>query len=189
MKTIIFDGSPHQNGNTAALIQAFQTRIGGDHIHIRAYQSQIRPCIDCRYCRSHPGCAIPDGMQQIYADIQTCNHIIIASPIYFSQLTGPLLSLLSRLQSIWCAKHFRNTSSGLLDKYGGVLLTGGGDGSSQRALETAECLLHIMGAELVGSVVSHQTDRLPASEDQTALAAAKALADKMLLLNHPSGRE
>jgi len=40
--------------------------------------------------------------------IQECDNILIASPLYFSELTGKLLDVGSRLQTYFCARFFRN---------------------------------------------------------------------------------
>ena len=40
--------------------------------------------------------------------IEESDNILIASPIYFGQLTGPLISLGSRLQAYYCAEAFQN---------------------------------------------------------------------------------
>ena len=71
MRTLIFDGSPHRNGDTAAMIEAFCTELGGDVERVRAYelQGKIAACVDCRACWKKPGCAIKDGMQEIYDKI------------------------------------------------------------------------------------------------------------------------
>lgn len=110
MKTLIFNGSPRKNGDTAALITSFLRETAGypDDTYkiVTAYDAGIQPCRDCRYCRNHPGCSIQDSMEDIYAYIQECDNILIASPIYFSQLTGPLLCVASRLQTYWSARFF-----------------------------------------------------------------------------------
>jgi len=46
-------------------------------------------------------------MQEIYKYIEECDNILIASPLYFSELTGKLLVVGSRLQTYFCARFFR----------------------------------------------------------------------------------
>lgn len=55
---------------------------------VYAYRCDISPCVDCRYCWENNGCAIEDEMQAVYRFLQECDNILIASPIYFSELTG-----------------------------------------------------------------------------------------------------
>ena len=99
MKTLIINGSPRVNGDTVRLINIFKEKINGEYMTVDAYRCKASPCIDCRFCWENSGCAIDDELQQIYAYIQECDNILIASPIYFSELTGKLLDVGSRLQT------------------------------------------------------------------------------------------
>ncbi len=176
MKTLILNGSPRKSGDTAALLQAFLTHLDGEVYQINAYDGHIHPCTDCRWCMTHASCAIQDAMQEVYTRISEADVIIIASPIYFSELTGPLLSVASRLQYLWVSKYMRKMPI-LSEKtrYGVILLAGGGDGAASHAISTATCLLHQMGAEVFGTVCSHNTNHVPAAEDAAALAQVRAL--------------
>ena len=93
MKTLIINGSPRVNGDTNSLINIVKERIGGEYKIVDAYRCNISPCLDCRFCWENSGCAIQDEMQEVYDYIQDCDNILIASPIYFSELTGKLLDV------------------------------------------------------------------------------------------------
>ena len=101
MKTLIFNGSPRKNGDTVSLINTLKNELSGEINRIDKYYSDIQPCIDCRYCWTHSGCAIKDEMQRVFSLIDETDNIVIASPIYFSELSGSLLSVLSRLQYLY----------------------------------------------------------------------------------------
>ena len=178
MHTLIFDGSPHKNGDTAALIRALKSNLQGECTVIRAYGAPVSPCIDCRACWKKPGCAIQDGMQEIYRLIEESDAIVIAGPIYYSELTGPLLSVLSRLQMYYAMGRFQNLHPNQKPKRGAILLTGGGNGGPERAVATAQLLLRCMHVkEMAAPVMSLNTDHLPAARDDHALLAAGQLAD------------
>lgn len=176
MHTLVFCGSPHANGNTRALVDAFLEELGGESEIIWAYREKISPCVDCHRCWKQPGCAIQDGMQEIYAQIERADCIVIASPLYYSMLTGPLLSLLSRLQCAYANGRFLHHKLFQREKMGAVLLTGGGDGISDPALESAQTLLRAMQVRYVGMTLSHRTDEVPARKDETALRMCRELA-------------
>lgn len=180
MKTLIFNGSPHTGGDTAALIRSLTAQLKGEVRVVDAWDNAIAPCNDCRFCRTHECCRISDTMTEIYRDINAADNIVIASPLYFSELTGPLLSLLSRLQFFWIAKNVRKAPA-LADKarLGFVILVGGGDGAPDKALSTAKTLLKHMGAEFLDCVISHGTDRVPAKNDLAALEAVSRIARTM----------
>ena len=182
MNTLIFDGSPHKNGDIAALIQAFCRQLGGETERIRAYEMQgkVSACVDCRACWKQSGCAIQDGMQEIYEKIEKADVIVIASPVYYSGLTGPLMSMMSRLQCAYANSRFVGKKLFVKEKMGAVLLAGGGNGKPDPALDTAKMLLRAMRAAPVGSAMALKTDEVPAKEDAAALQAARELAEKIL---------
>jgi len=177
MKTLIFNGSPHKDGDTTALINALAAQLKGEVRIVDAWDGSVAPCSDCRFCSAHDHCSISDAMDGVYRDIDAADNIVIASPLYFSELTGPLLSVLSRLQFFWIAKNIRKVPA-LTDKprSGFILLVGGGDGTPDKALSTAKMLLKHMGAKFADCAVSHATDRVSAGKDPFALEAVARIA-------------
>ena len=182
MKTFIINGSPRINGDTESLINIIRSGLAGESKVLNAYRCDISPCIDCRYCWKSRGCAIQDGMQEIYDAIETCDNILIASPIYFSELTGRVLDVGSRLQTYFCARFFRNEEMIIRPKKGAVVLVGGGDGHMDKAYDTACTLLHHMNCYDIHEVVySHNTNKSPAVEDARTL---RGIQDIIRFFNH-----
>lgn len=176
MKTLIFNGSPRTNGDTESLIKIVTNAVNGEYKIVNAYTCNISPCIDCRFCWKNQGCAIQDEMQEVYTYIQECDNILIASPIYFSELTGKLLDVGSRLQTYFCASFFRKETPIKKPKRGAVILVGGGDGHMNKAYETASTLLHHMNCiEIHSLIASHNTNNRPAIEDEQALVGIESI--------------
>ncbi len=121
MKTLIFNGSPRNNGGTATLIKELEKNLAVDVNVISSYKANISPCIDCRYCWTNDKCSIDDEMQKVYRLINEADNIIIASPIYFGEITGSLLGLISRLQYYYIARKFHNTEILSVKKRNGAL--------------------------------------------------------------------
>lgn len=177
MQTLILNGSPRKNGDTAALLSYLRMHLQGEIIEISAYYDNISPCIDCRRCKESGICVIPDRMQDIYKIIETCDNIIIASPIYFSELTGRLLDVASRLQTYYYGMQKNHGHPVKKSKRGAVLLVGGGEGDPQNAFATAVRILHYMKAKEIHPLIcSHRTDEIPAAEDGAVLAQIRELA-------------
>lgn len=177
MKTLIFNGSPRPRGDTAYLVERLRQGLPGEVKEIRAYAAKVKPCVDCRYCWTHTGCCISDEMQSIYDDIREADCIVIASPVYFSGLTGVLMAMMSRLQMFYTARRFQHSEPVPKIKQGAILLTGGGEGGPKYAEATARMLLR--GMRVKGDipvVMSLATDSRPAREDAAASAAVDALA-------------
>lgn len=176
MKTLILNGSPRIQGDTQSLINIISKGITGEYKILNAYRCDISPCVDCRYCWENRGCAIKDEMQEIYDYIQVCDNILIASPIYFSELTGKLQDVGSRLQTYFCAEFFRKEELDIKPKKGAVILVGGGDGHMDKAYETARILLHHMNCHTMHEAVfSHNTNMHPAVEDEQALLGIESI--------------
>ena len=152
MKTLIFNGSPRPQGDTASLINNLTPYLDGEVRILDAYRCDISPCIDCRYCWKNSGCSIKDGMQDIY-DVG------------------------SRLQTYFCGKYFRKDEIDIKPKKGAVILVGGGDGRIEKPYETACTLMHHMNCYDIHNVVcSFNTNVVPAIEDQKALEGIKDIA-------------
>lgn len=180
MKTLIFNGSPRKKGDTMSLVNLITENIKGEVKLIDAYRCDISPCVDCRYCWKNNGCAIKDEMQEVYQYIQECDNIVIASPIYFSELTGKLLDVGSRLQTYFSAKFLRKEIPVAKPKKGAVVLVGGGSGGMDKAYDTACMLLHDMNCSDIRKVYCNHTDKQPALEN---LEAVDGISDIIRFFN------
>lgn len=150
----------------------------GEIKEIRTYDSNISPCTDCRVCRVQQGCSVEDEMHEIYSYLEVCDNVVIASPLYFTELTGSLLNVGSRLQTYFSAHYFRHEEPLLSRKKGAVILTGGGFGNYESAYKTAVCLLKSMNAhDVFSAVFCGNTDRIPAKDNREALKAVRRAAE------------
>jgi multimeric flavodoxin WrbA len=183
MKTLIINGSPRKNGDTAALIDELIRHLEGE-VRVISCHDNISPCIDCRFCWKHEGCAIRDGMQEIYEYLTDCDNVVLASPVWFSSLSGPALNLTSRFQTYFSARRFRNAPVERKPKKGLILLAGGNAGTEVHPLEVARMILRTAGCvkEEITSVLSMNTDEVPAKDDSAALEQIRRQADR---LNQP----
>lgn len=180
-KVLIFGGSPRKNGETAYMIKKLQEELGEgfDYKTVNAYQADIRPCVDCRWCFDHPGCAIKDEWKEILSYIEECDHIVIASPVYFEEITGMLLAMLSRLQTYFSARYIRREEPVPKRKTGGVLLAAGSIGPREKAESTAQMLLRQMSCESLKTVYINRTDKVPVREREDIQQEIRTLAEQM----------
>lgn len=133
-------------------------------------------CIDCRQCWKKKSCVIKDDMIKIYND--DFDTVVIASPLYMSNLTGPLVSLASRFQAYYAAKRFLNDSINIKIKLGVLIIVGGGDGGPQQAIKLAKWMFKKMNAEIKDEniILSLNTDEIQAKEDNQSLDKIKEIA-------------
>lgn len=176
MKTLIINGSPRPEGNTAALIAHLRRELKGEVVELSAFRSDVAPCVDCRSCWETAQCVVRDEMQIIYDD--DFDNVVLASPVYYGTLPGQVLSLMSRLQPWHAAKFFLNRPLVQREKRAAVILTAGGKGNQERALHHVRALMRMINAHGFEEhwVCSPQTDTHPAAQDTQALAGVSAIA-------------
>ena len=122
MKCLIINGSAKKNGNTAKIIDEFIKNYNGDIDIVNSFRN-VSPCIDCGYCKDNTKCCINDDFSKIVLDdYQT---VVIVSPIYMSNLPGPMMSLISRFNYLYNNKVYLNRTAQYKAKKGVLLLLGG----------------------------------------------------------------
>ena len=183
MKTLIINGSPRRDGNTAFLIQTLKAHLQGEVVELSAFYSNIAPCVDCRGCWQTARCVVQDEMQVIYDD--DFDNVVVAAPVYYGTLPGSVLSLMSRLQPWHAATFFLKQPLAQKPKKSAAILTAGGKGNEERAFHHLRALFKMLNARGFEShcACSGNTDTVPAQEDPTAIAQVKELAQ---WLNSPT---
>ena len=177
MKTLVFNGSPKINGDTEALIHEFTAHLHSE-IKIISSRNNIKPCCDCRYCWQNIGCAIDDEMQDIYPFIEVCDNIVFASPIWFSSLSGPLLNMTSRIQTVWAAGYFQKKTIPIKEKNGVLIIVGGQPETKDIPTQTAISIMKYFNVRrpIAAKIYSLDTNNLPAHQDAVALEKCRDVA-------------
>ena len=170
MKVLILNGSPRPDGDTAYILEMLKDRFprgtGSETIH--AFEADLRPCTDCRYCWENEGCGIRDGMDLVRKD--DYDVLVLASPLYMSFVTPPLFSVISRLNYIWSNRFFLKIPNTMKAKKGILILTGGGDGSPDPAVSIAKTAFRFLNASFdpeLDYIHSLNTNNVPARQDPT----------------------
>jgi multimeric flavodoxin WrbA len=101
MKIVGFNGSPHNGGNTAWVVEQIlegAKREGAETVSFSACATEIKPCQGCFGCKSASGtCVIKDDMQEVYAELKNADALVFASPIYMGQMSGQAKVFMDRL--------------------------------------------------------------------------------------------
>ena len=176
-KTLIINGSPRVDGDTAALIAEMRKYLRGEIVELSVFRSNIAPCVDCRGCWETARCVVDDDMGVIYND--DFDNAVLATPVYFMCLPGPVLSLLSRFQPQHAARFFLNRPITLKAKKAGLILTAGGKGNEGGAGHHIFVMFKMLGATGYEEhfAKSLMTDTIPAKEDKAALEDTRKLAE------------
>lgn len=178
MKTLVFIGAAREKGRSREMLDIFLQDLKGEVEIIDAYRTSVAPCKDCRYCWKKRGCSIKDGMQEIYRKVDEADNIVLAAPMYFHTVPGPMKVMLDRFQVYW-ASHVRKDRPDQYIKKGVVLMVGGAPSFERQFLAgeiVLKGLLHDFAAECVGMVTFPDTDRRAVSDDPEVVASLKKLA-------------
>lgn len=96
---LILNCSPRKNGVTTSMLKAIANGISEkDQIEwIDVNNLSIRPCIGCLKCRPDKECILPpDDAHRIGELLKASDLLIVASPTYWGNITGPLKLLFDR---------------------------------------------------------------------------------------------
>lgn len=169
MKILIINGSPHSNGDTTYILERIKANYPKEteFEELILYKDPIKPCIDCRYCWKNSGCSIRDRMDRVWKD--DYDIVILASPVYMFNVTPPVFSFITRLNSLWCNQVFLHKEVKLRNKRGILVLTGGGSGKPTHALTMARLAFKFLNAQFdikKDYIYSLNTNNIPAKRDQ-----------------------
>jgi len=101
-KIVILNGSPRKNGNTSALTAEFKkgAEISGNTVTEFFLDSMnINGCKGCfggNSSKEYP-CVQKDDMQKIYPAVKECDVIVLATPLYYWNMSGQLRTAVDRL--------------------------------------------------------------------------------------------
>ena len=76
MKILVLNGSPHKDGNTTALVSAFQKgaqAAGHEVVVCPVGTMNIKGCLGCEYChtKGEGTCIQKDDMQKVYPELNS----------------------------------------------------------------------------------------------------------------------
>lgn len=104
-KIVVLNGSPRPNGNTAALIEAFSMgaeEAGHEVINFLLHEMNIHGCKGCFGGGKDPDspCVQKDDMEKIYPRYKEADIVVMASPLYYWNLSGQLRTAFDRLFAV-----------------------------------------------------------------------------------------
>jgi multimeric flavodoxin WrbA len=152
-------GSPRKKGNTELLLSAFMDTAkenGAETCIIDVYKQKVGPCIECTICEKKGVCSIQDEMsQKIYPLLRRADLVVLASPIFFYNVTAPLKALIDRTQTFWSRKYRLNMEDPRRKTRKGFLLAIGatkGKKLFHGTIATAKYFFDAIGATNLGEL-------------------------------------
>jgi multimeric flavodoxin WrbA len=102
MHILAFNGSPRTNGSGAMLVKTIldAAKKNGHTVEVvNLYEKKISGCRACNRCKARAGsCNVKDDMNALQKKIIKAGCLVISSPVYMGQISGPMKTFLDR----WC---------------------------------------------------------------------------------------
>ena len=129
MKTILLNGSPRKNWNTALMLQEAQkgaASVGAETEYINLFDLSYTGCRSCLACKRKGAqrcrCFWKDDLSPVIDRIFAADALIVGSPIYLGEYTSQLRGLIERLR--FCALSYDDYSNYFTGKVDvGIILT------------------------------------------------------------------
>ncbi len=106
MKVLLLNGSPRQNGNTAIALGEMEKIFAAEGIEAETIQVgnlSIRGCMACGACKATGKCVFDDIVNEIAQKFESCDGLVVGSPVYYASANATLIALLDRL---FCSSSF-----------------------------------------------------------------------------------
>ncbi len=138
-KIVAIYGSPRKDGNTSLLLDKFLegaagiNGLSGTYVTVKKIvvrDLNITPCRECRNCSRTGECIIRDDMQQVYRELIETDFLAVASPVFFTTVSGHLKALIDRCQRFWSLK-YEHKKKVITGKRKGIFISAAGSGSKE----------------------------------------------------------
>ena len=101
-KIVILNGSPRRNGNTSALVKAFTQgaeSAGNTVTEFFLDSMEIHGCRGCfgGHSSQECPCVQKDDMSQIYPAVKESDVVVLATPLYYWNMSGQIQTAIDRL--------------------------------------------------------------------------------------------
>jgi multimeric flavodoxin WrbA len=123
-KILVIASSPRK-GNSTYAAKKFAKSLKGKKTYVDINRLDIKPCIACGKCSESFTCVYRDDAPELIRQAGEADIVIVAAPVYFTGVPGPLKTFIDRNQSQWerWKSGVRNPESGV--KTGVIILTAG----------------------------------------------------------------
>ena len=103
MNVVTLYGSPRINGNTATLANVFNKTAESSGADVHAFmlnKMNFRGCQHCDMCKTKTDtCVLKDDLTEVLDAVQKTDVLVLATPIYFSDISAQLKTFVDRCYS------------------------------------------------------------------------------------------
>ncbi|NWG10661.1 flavodoxin family protein [Candidatus Bathyarchaeota archaeon] len=178
MKVCGINGSPRKNGNVDILISQVLKGAGSNGAEtykIYLNDLQIKPCQSCGVDPYPKLCLFDDDMKEVYALLESCDVIVLGSPVYFDTVSAQTKLMIDRVN---CLMPYVAKSDGTFEferrikkrKKGIFIAVAGAEQEFDIVLTTVKGFFNWTNIELVEKILySHEDNELGGVKDNEEL--------------------
>ncbi|NCO60886.1 MAG: flavodoxin family protein [Deltaproteobacteria bacterium CG_4_8_14_3_um_filter_51_11] len=155
-KVVVILGSPRKNGNSAMLAQQVVKGAVSEGAEVETFfldEMDISPCRSCYACQAEgsTGCAVDDDMQRIYPRLVECDAWVIASPVYWFNMSAQTKIFMDRCFALtaYSKDAFKGKRVAIAMTYGDKDPFASGCVNALRSFQDA---FRYVGAKIIGMV-------------------------------------
>jgi multimeric flavodoxin WrbA len=183
-RVLVLLGSPRKESNSTIL--ANQIAKGAGHAGAKVETlflegMNIAPCRSCQVCQKlkSQGCAIDDDMQSVYPKLIDSDAWVIASPVYWFNISAQTKILIDRWYGL--RAYAENPYAG---KRIAIAMTYGGsdpfDSGCINALRSFQDIFRYVGARIVGMVYGSAYEAGEIESNEALMQRAEKLGKRLL---------
>ena len=99
-KVIIVDASPRNGGNSDVITEKLAAEIKGADVEVfKIREKNVNPCHGCDACKGKDkaGCVQKDDIGALIPEVDSCDALVLVTPIYFSQVSAQAKMFIDRM--------------------------------------------------------------------------------------------
>lgn len=112
MKIVTLLGSPRTNGNSSSIaghLNRTAESLGAETRTFELNRLTYRGCQGCMACKKgHETCVLQDDLTDVFAAIHEADAVVLASPVYYGDITAQLKGYIDRTYSYLKADYLTN---------------------------------------------------------------------------------
>ena len=158
MKVMAILGSRNPEGQTARAVEAYLQGVaggGGECEKVYLPETRMERCRQCEndgwgICRTEGTCIIEDDFASLVEKIRQADAVILATPVYFSDLSESMYAFLDRLRRTCMHEFGKSKTAG--KPAVGICVAGGGGGGAPTCSGCMEKISNYCGFDLVDMI-------------------------------------